>query len=207
MTPAASAPDPTPTCAALEAIVQGDAQRLGVLLRTAAADKPTRQAARTLLTQIWQLHVADEPEVAAAAQVPSDAARVSSDRATVQDAIATAAQFAQLRELAHQLEAVLRKLGDDRGSAARRLQDVRIARPFPDRVAVPPSARQTANLTAAVARHFSAYVALTAARLDWFERRCTQSMPTHVAVVKQPVGDKERIDVELLRKAGKSKFS
>lgn len=200
MTPAATAPEPVPTCTALEAIVQGDAQRVGALLRTAACDKPTRQAARALLTQVWQLHVADESEVAPAAQVPSDVA-------TVEDPIATAAQFTQLLELTRQLEAVLRKLGDDRGSAARRLQDVRIARPMPDRVAVPPSARQTANLTAAVARHFSAYVALTAARLDWFERRCTQSMPTHVAVVKQPVGEKERIDVELLRKAGKSKFS
>ena len=78
---------------------------------------------------------------------------------------------------------------------------------MPDRVAVPPSSRQTDALARKIIHNFSAFVALTPARLKWFDDRAAQSSPTRVAQVKQPAGDQERQALELLRKAGKSKFS
>ncbi len=169
-------------------IVQGDARRLGELVQTGGLDKLLRPVARNLLWRVWAL--LDPPQ-------PDDG----------NDEPMAPVSLGQLRALAIELESLLRQLHDDRGAGARPIKDMRVATPMPDRVAVPPSARQTDNLARAVDRHFKTRVALTAERLAWFEARTGQTPPTTVAVVKQPEADAERQDLELLRKAGSSKFS
>lgn len=167
----------------LRAVAQADAARLAQLLQQGKVARELRPSARALLAEAWRaLSEPEEPST------PPVAAAV-------------------IAGLARDLEAMLRQCGDDHGAGARPLQQVRVARPLPDRVAVPPSARQTESLARAVGDHFRARVALTADRLAWFETRSSQQPPTQVATVKQPDGEPERADLELLRKAGKSKFS
>lgn len=191
---ASSPPAPPPW----REILHGDCQRLADLLRDAAADKVTRQAVRAL---VWRVHEAIAvPDAAEDAQGPDALGESSASPAP-------ALSDAELLCLVRETEAALLALGEARGNGARRIADVRIARPFADRVQVPASSRQTVKLAAAVARHFDAKVALTDARLKWFETRLGQSAPTSIAEVKQPQGDQERLDLELLRKAGKSKYS
>lgn len=178
--------------AALRPVLQLDAERLGNLLRQGAGDKAARQAGRAALAAAW--HVLAEQEA-------TDA------DAVVESVTPKAAALAELRGACALVEGSLRQLGDDRGAAARPLQQVRVARPMPDRVAVPPSSRQTEALATQIDRHFKARVALTPERIKWFDDRAAQTPPTRVAEVKPPEGEQERQDLELLRKAGKSKFS
>lgn len=179
--------------AALRAVLQVDAERLGGLLRVGRGDKPARQAARAALATAWQF-LAVQDSVDGEAGEQTAAATSSSD-------------LADLRSACALVEASLRQFGDDRGAAVRPLQQVRVARPMPDRVAVPPSSRQTDALVRCVDQHFKAHVALTPERVKWFDDRAAQMAPTRVAEVKPPDAEQERQDLELLRKAGKSKFS
>lgn len=173
------------------AVLQADAARLAELLKADHVDKATRQAVRSVLWRVFAVLTPppeDEAEVPAAPEqnVPTPAV---------------------LLELVREVETWLRKLGDDRGSGAKKIKDVRVQRPLADRVAVPPSSRQTQKLADAVGDHFKTRIALTDERLQWFEGRVAPSAPTAVATVKQPEGDADRLELELLRKAGKSKFS
>ncbi|MBM4344410.1 MAG: hypothetical protein FJ100_13660 [Deltaproteobacteria bacterium] len=192
--------DSTPlgSVAALRAVLGTDAQRLGELLQSGVGDKLARQAARAALVAAWhQLASMDDVE-----------AQGDSGTGALPQALPDRPADPQgLRTACALVEASLRQLGDDRGAAVRPLQQVRVARPLPDRVAVPPSSRQTDALARSVDRHFKARVALTPERIKWFDDRAAQTPPTRVAEVKPPEGEQERQDLELLRKAGKSKFS
>jgi len=179
------------------AALQADAAMLAEYVRNPGVDKLIRQEIRSVL---WQVHAAlfpPEPE-------PDDESEQSGEAAEAQPAVPDAAQ---LSALLAQTGALLRQLGDDRGKGARRIGDLRIAEPLPDRVMVPPSSRQTDKLAQTVQRHFRARMALTDERLGWFEQRTQQNSPTSIATVKQPEGDADRLDLELLRKAGRTKFS
>ncbi len=181
------------------AALHADAAKLAEYARNPGVDKAVRQEIRTVL---WQVHTAlfppesDEP---AAPEAPPTAEETAP--------AAAGPDPAQITALLAQTGALLRQVGDDRGKGARRIGDFRIAEPLPDRVMVPPSSRQTDKLAQSVQRHFRARMALTDERLGWFEQRTQQNSPTSVATVKQPEGDADRLDLELLRKAGRTKFS
>ncbi|MBI5609802.1 MAG: hypothetical protein HY902_13100 [Deltaproteobacteria bacterium] len=187
-----TAPLPDDRVAALHA----DAAKLAEYARGPAIDKALRQEIRGVL---WQVHSAlfpPEPEPDEVAPAPD-----------APDAEPAGPDLAQVGALLAQTGTLLRQLGDDRGKGARRIGDMRIAEPLPDRVMVPPSSRQTDKLAQTVQRHFRARMALTDERLGWFEQRTQQNSPTSVATVKQPEGDADRLDLELLRKEGRTKFS
>ncbi len=169
------------------AALLADAGTLAEYARDLALDRQIRQQIRDVL---WRVHTAlqpPEPE-------PEAEALREPDPTTLPTLLA-------------QTEALLRLVGDDRGKGARRLAEVRIAKPFRDCIMGPPSARQTEKLATRVQQHFRARMAVTDARLAWFEQRTQQNSPTSVATVKQPAGDTDRLSLELLRKAGKSKFT
>lgn len=190
-------PAATPPSAAAEqwrALLAVDAERLAQLARDPRVDRALRGELRPLLWQLWQTLTPPA----------EDASGEGADGA--QDA-APPLSVAELRALVERCAEALRRCGDDRGAGARPIGQVRIHKPFGDRVVVPPSARQTARLALTVAGHFKARLALTEARLKWFEDRANSQAPTSVAQVRQPDGDKERLGLELLRKRGTSKYS
>jgi hypothetical protein len=190
-----------------------DVERLGQLSRDPRIDKALRAELRPLLWQVWQTlspptETEDEgqEELGQAGEAgEADAAAGSEATAEAPEALPPSAS--ELRVLAEQCAEALRRCGDDRGAGARPIGQVRIHRPFADRVVVPPSARQTDQLARRVARHFKARLALTEARLKWFEDRANSQAPTSVAQVRQPDGDKDRLGLELLRKRGTSRYS
>ncbi len=186
--PAAQAGEATePLSAVWLKILALDAQRLGQLAKDPRLDRALRAELRPLLWQLWQVVSPELPEEGEPA--------------------ATVPPIEQLQGLARASAEALRRCGDDRGGGARAIGQVRIHKPFADRVVLPPSARQTHRLALTVARHFSARLALTPARLKWFEDRANSSAPTSVAQVRQPEADAERLGLELLRKRGPSKYS
>jgi hypothetical protein len=186
------------------ALLQADATRLGALVQQAVLDKAERQTVRALL---WRVYAAVEAATPATADDDGDLtaeARPEPPTPAAPPGLHRAAAVALLREL----EGWLRRLGDDRGAGAKRLRDVRVQKPLADRVRLPPSARQTQHLAAAVDGHFRTRLALTDERLAWFEARVAPAAPTSVATIKPPAEtDTERLDLELLRKAGRTKFS
>lgn len=175
------------TAAQFSALIACDADRLAALVKHGPMDKAQKPAARALLWRLWAV-LTPHPEDDGAPATPLVA-------------------LAELAALAAEVEALLRLVGDDKGAGAWPIKALRIASPLPDRVTVPPSARQTDKLARAVARHFAPVLALTTERLDWFENRCKRSAPTSVATVRQPEAEADRQPLELLHKAGKSKFS
>lgn len=197
-----AAPEPTAAAASAELlaaiaapwleILALDAQRLGQLSKDSRLDRALRAELRPLLWQLWQIASPSQPE--------------SADEAGEEPAVA-APTLAELQALERASSEALRRCGDDRGGGARPIGHMRIHRPFADRVVLPPSTRQTHRLAQVVARHFSARLALTEARLKWFEDRANSTAPTSVAQVRQPDADKERLGLELLRKRGQSKYS
>lgn len=174
-------------CAPWREILALDAQQLGRLAKDTRLDRALRAELRPLVWRLWQV-------VAPAA---ADEGEAPAFEPTVAD----------LKELVRVSAEALRRCGDDRGGGAWPIQQMRIHKPFGDRVVVPPSARQTQRLALTVARHFAARLALTPARLKWFEDRANSSAPTSVAHVRQPEADAERLGLELLRKRGSSKYS
>lgn len=181
------------------AALHADAAKLAEYARNTAVDKLVRQEIRTVL---WQVHTTlFPPEPDQGDEAEPDAATEAMDQPP------PGPDPAQIAALLAQTGALLRQVGDDRGKGARRIGDLRIAEPLPDRVMVPPSSRQTDKLAQTVQRHFRARMALTDERLGWFEQRTQQNSPTSIATVKQPEGDADRLDLELLRKAGRTKFS
>lgn len=166
-------------------VLQADAEQIGSLLGGGRVARELRQAARA---QLWQAFAL--VELAAQGQ------------AVAPDA---------LRTLRDGLEQLRRSLGDGSPAGIRPLQQVWIRKPLPPRLVLPASARATQRLVQLVEGHFSAAVALTPARLDWFDRRCSQADPTHVAQVRQPDDAKtSRLsagEMALLVKKGPSRFS
>ena len=164
-----------------------DAQQIGLLSKDMRLERALRAELRPLLWRLWQVA---SPPAAQDGEPPPEQP--------------TAAELLDLVRLSAE---ALRRCGDDRGAGARAIRHMRIHKPFADRVVLPPSARQTQRLAQAVERHFSARLALTPARLKWFEDRANSSAPTSVAQVRQPEADAERLGLELLRKRGTSKYS
>lgn len=173
--------------AAWLAVLQHDAERVAQLLRQPLASREQRQAARA---QLWQAFALLE------APAGDDAA---------------AATDADVAKTLHDLEMLRTALGDRSPAGIRPLQRVWIRSPLPERLVLPVSARGTDQLARAVARHFTAAVALTAQRLAWFEKRCAQADPTRVAMVRQPEDAKtsrlSATELALLVKKGPSRFS
>jgi BMFP domain-containing protein YqiC len=124
------------------------------------------------------------------------------------DAAAPAPVLADLLPAAFELADLRRASGDSFPCGILRLCQVRLARPLPDRILPLAGPRKTARVADAVASHFRARVALTEARIAWFEARANKTPPTHVATVRQPDEAKEARDaLELLVRKGRSKFS
>jgi hypothetical protein len=190
-----------------------DVERLGQLSRDPRIDKALRAELRPLLWQVWQtLSPPTETEEEAQDELGQgsegeEPGAPEDSEASAESAGASPPRASELRALADRCTEALRRCGDDRGAGAWRIGQMRIHRPFADRVVVPPSARQTDQLAQRVARHFKARLALTEARLKWFEDRANSQAPTSVAQVRQPDGDKDRLGLELLRKRGTSRYS
>ncbi|MSP90308.1 MAG: hypothetical protein EXR79_00645 [Myxococcales bacterium] len=172
----------------LAAIARADAEAIAALVHLGGIGKAVKARARAVL---WRAFEALEP------------ARPDGD-----DDVGPMAAPPDWRGLALELEFVRTLCGDRAPAGVRRLQSVRIARPFPDRIRAIPSSVQTDHLARRVAGRFRLSVALTAERLAWFEARSSKESPTHVATVRQPDTSKESRDsLELLVRAGRSKFS
>ena len=171
---------------ALAEVVRADAEAIAALVQTAALPKEIKARARAAL---WRAFAALEP-------APPEEAAPAAPEATDWQLIA--AELEQVRSLC----------GDRPLAGVRRLHLVRIARPLPDRILPIPSSVQTDHLARRVARRFRMPVALTPARLAWFEARSSKESPSHVATVRQPDASKESRDsLELLVRTGRSKFS
>lgn len=187
-----------------------DVERLGQLSRDPRIDKALRAELRPLLWQVWQTlspPTETEEEPQDELEQGSEVGEAGAAEVAAEPAEAAPPSTSELRQLAERCAEALRRCGDDRGAGARPIGQMRIHRPFADRVVVPPSARQTDQLARRVAGHFKARLALTEARLKWFEDRANSQAPTSVAQVRQPDGDKDRLGLELLRKRGTSRYS
>lgn len=182
-----AAPEPSQTEVWCEVLAQ-DAQAVALLLRGTGVDKALRQHGRQLLFQtgIWLQPLEqqnDTPE-----QPEPDPQK--------------------LLGLLLQLQLLRHDLGDDRGHGAWPIGKLWIRKPLWQWIEPMPSSRQTDALCAAIAQRFRTVVALSPARMAWFEARCAQQDPTRIAMVRAPKSDQSSRDsLELLVRAGKSKFS
>ena len=186
-------------------LLEQDAHAAAQLLQLPTVERPLRQRGRALL---WQVYAALD---AVSATLEAEA--------TVEPAAAPEADAEPPRPapnakdilvLQQAMQAMRRELGDDRGAGARRIGAVWVRTPMPPRPTdMLPSVRLTEWLVRAVTLHFRSRVALTPARLAWFEERCGDKgkNPTKVAMVRQPEQSDSRDSLELLTKNGKSKFS
>lgn len=213
LSPGPAMPPPPTSADQWRQLLAVDVERLGQLSREPRIDKALRAELRPLLWQVWQTlspptetEEEAQDELAQGSEGGESGAPEDSD-ASAESAEASPASASDLRALADRCAEALRRCGDDRGAGARPIGQMRIHRPFADRVVVPPSARQTDQLARKVAGHFRARLALTEARLKWFEDRANSQAPTSVAQVRQPDGDKDRLGLELLRKRGTSRYS
>ena len=166
-------------------VLQADAEQIGALLGQGRVAREQRQTTRARLWQAFALL-----EQAGQGQAVEPVA---------------------LTDLRADLEALRRSVGDGWPAGILPLQQVWIRKPLPPRLTLPACARATHRLVRLVEGHFAAAVALTPQRLDWFDRRCGQADPTHVAQVRQPDDAKtsrlSTSEMALLVKKGPSRFS
>ncbi len=204
---AEEAAPPQTSAAVWRELLALDVARLGELSKDPRIDRALRAELRPLLWQVWQtLSPPEDPEESP----PEESGEVPVEAATAAEGAgepSAGPNADELRRLAGLCAEALRRCGDDRGAGAWPIGRLRIGRPFVDRVSVPPSARQTDQLALRVTRHFKARLALTEARIKWFEDRANSQAPTSVAQVRQPAAEKERLGLELLRKRGTSRYS
>jgi hypothetical protein len=170
------------------AVLAEDAAFVGAAVRSAQVDKGLRQKARTVL---WQAYAILEP-----AEVDETAGEVAAEPV----------QPAELLALLHALAALRTELGDA-GAGIKRLQDVWIHKPHPERPLPIEAARATERTARTVVKHFTVRVAVDKKRMAWFEARCSEQDPTRVAKVRQPDEKDNREPMELLVKKGHSRFS
>ncbi len=169
-------------------VLAHDARAVALLLRGATVDKGLRQHGRQLLFQTGTWLQPAEQESDALEQPAPDPQKLL-------------ALLLQLQSLRHDL-------GDDRGRAALPIGKLWIRKPLWQWIEPMASSRQTEALCAAIAQRFRTVVALSPARMAWFEARCAQQDPTRIATVRAPKSDQSSRDsLELLVRAGKSKFS
>ncbi len=182
-------------------VLDQDARAVATLLRLPSAPKSARQSARMCLGRAAQLleTLAGTPEDE---EAPATDGEAPPERVEIGDAEVLALVLA--------LAAHRRSLGDHR-TGLRPLREVWRRSPLPERLQQPLCARRVLALVTAIDGRFNATMALSAERLGWFEKRCSEPDPTRVAKVRPPAAEaSSRLDgseLELLVKAGRSRFS
>lgn len=167
-------------------VLAQDAAFVGTAVRSAGVDKGLRQKARAILWRAFAL--LEPPEVEEGAEPPP----------TVEPG--------EILALLREVESLRHELGDA-GAGIRRLREVLIRTPHPEKPLPIEAARATERTARAVLRRFSVRVALDKKRMAWFEARCSEQDPTRVAKVRQPDEKDNREPMELLVKKGQSRFS
>lgn len=184
-------------------LVEGDAHAIGERIKLPGTARELRQKARSLL---WRAYALLDAVAAAMAAAEGEASGLPIEA----QGAGPAPDPNDARVLQAELESLRRDLGEKQGDGVRPLQQVWMRTPMPARLDFSlPSVRLTETVVRSAHRHFRARVAMTAARLAWFDARCSeQTAPTRVATVRQPdTATSSRDSLELLVKVGKSKFS
>lgn len=182
-------------------VLDQDARAVARLLRSPAAPKTARQSARACLGRAAQLLETQ------AEHLDGDGGEPASDEVTAGHVeVSDADVLALVLALADHR----RSLGDHR-AGLRPLREVWRRSPLPERLQLPLGASRVLALVVAIDGRFNATMALSAERLGWFEKRCSEPDPTRVAKVRPPDAEaSSRLDgseLELLVKAGRSRFS
>ncbi|MFZ4577270.1 MAG: hypothetical protein ACOYOB_02650 [Myxococcota bacterium] len=182
-------------------VLDQDARAVATLLRSPAAPKAARQSARACLGRAAQLLEPETATLVGAGNEPTGGeAAPEHIEVSDTDVLALVLALADHR----------RGLGDHR-AGLRPLQEVWRRSPLPERLQLPLCANRVLALVVAIDGRFNATMALSAERLGWFEKRCSEPDPTRVAKVRPPDAEaSSRLDgseLELLVKAGRSRFS
>ncbi len=195
-----------PSGSAIAAVLQQDAELIGVASRQPGHDKTIRQQARQWLWAVWTL-LQPEDE----GQQSEELKVVGADQPPVPDAVPSPAdetRLTALLALVAQGEQLLKGLGHGRGQGIRALKHVLIHQPFPERPRLTACATLAQNHARRIAGHFELPMGIDEKRLTWFEQRCKEQNPTRVAMVRAPAAEgDQRESLEFLVKKGQSRFS
>lgn len=181
---------------ALVAVLTADAEAVAALLGS-VPDRSMRQNLRRLLGEAWSSSSALPHPVWL-----DNASRAAPHKAGVRAAEAAAAdqgdEWQRLCALQQALERSRRQLEPSwrpgrTGRARRRWLATRT---------VGVVAARAARLQRQIADHTGARLALSAARLAWWEARWSHESPGSVAVVRPAAAQSDRLDLPLLRKRG-----
>ncbi len=173
-------------CEDLLAVVDLDAATLAQVL-PGVADREARRRLRTVLAAAYQAGLALRLDPPASDESAPDAG---------QDLLIVAGLLAD----------ALQELGL-RGTGLRPIHQVRRFRAWQGGPRWPQAALGSAWLARQIDRHFCATVALTAARMAWWQARFEHSHPGLLLGVRSAAPSQERLELELLSKKGRSPFS
>ena len=183
----------------LLAVLQADAEAVATLLRQRRGDRQARRRARALLATSFRL-----------LQPPSSEGN-QAENAVEDVATHKGVCFAEAFEAARELASVRRALGDGALAGARRIADLWIRTPMPDRIRRLVFVQRRVQLVEAIAARSVLPLALNDERIDWMEARCRVDQPGVVKpVTTRDDAESERLlasELELLRKRGRSRFS
>lgn len=188
--------------AELLAAIAADAARLAELLRDRGGERGWRQRARKALGRAFAAVDAGDGRPGGPTEGRADDAEPAAPQVSILAAAAV------LREL----DAVRAGLGDPLLPGLRRLADVRIQRPLPERWQIGLAAADVEALVGGIVARASLPTALDDARIAWFEARCEAAAPGLLRPMRGAASGTsgERLssgELELIRKRGGSPFS
>ena len=155
----------------LEAVAD-DAARLASLLRDRRGDRGWRQRARAALARAFAVVEAGRGHESDASS-PPESPPPDLEAAQPSPAGSVASAAGVLREL----ETVRQGLGDPLLPPVRRLADVRVQRPLPERRQIGRAAARVEALVGRIVARATLPTALDEARVAWFEARCETAAP------------------------------
>lgn len=113
-------------------------------------------------------------------------------------------------EVIAEVAAALRELGDGAVDATLPIGRVWVRRPLPERVMRPLVATRLTAQGSRIYDRCNPRLALSEARVEWFETRCNVESPARLRPVRAPEAKREPLsgsEFEFLHKRGKSPFS
>ncbi len=178
---------------ALREVLSLDARHVAELLADGDGDRRSRSTARVALLRAYPFC-----EVAQSVEAEETVEPVASEPA-------------DLLLVLRQLEDARRSLGDDALATARRIAEVWVRTPFPQRIGRLRLASGLMALSAAVLARLEVSLALNDERITYFETRCGAIESNIGSRIRSPDRDAEsRLlpnELELIRKRGRSRFS
>ncbi len=199
----------------LPLVLAADADQIARLLAAGAGDRALRQVARGALGRAFGLlssASADDPADEEVSEFGDGAGAVDAapkEASAAQKEAATSADMQTLLALVGECERLLRQL-EGPFAGVRPLRRVQVRRPLPERLRPPRVASRLQAQGSAVVARCTPQLALSEARLDWFEARTKAESPGMIRPVRASDATREPaagVEFELLRKKGRSPFS